>query len=135
MLGVDITWHNEKGVAEMNLTELIVTMTAPNNYSTVSPAPAKTYRPFSSYPAVARDISLWVKEDTSSEEVIGVLNTEAGPLWVRTTLFDEFTKDGKTSYALRLVFQSREKTLTDEELNSFMDNIYQAVQALGWEVR
>ena len=135
MLGVDITWHNEKGVAEMNLTELIVTMTAPNNYSTVSPAPAKTYRPFSSYPAVARDISLWVKEDTSSEEVIGVLNTEAGPLWVRTTLFDEFTKDGKTSYALRLVFQSHEKTLTDEEVNSFMDNIYQAVQALGWEVR
>ncbi|MCA9365303.1 hypothetical protein KC723_00235 [Candidatus Kaiserbacteria bacterium] len=54
---------------------------------------------------------------------------------VRTTLFDEFSKDGRKSYAFRLVFQSPEKTLTDEEVNNIMEKINAAVAALKWEVR
>jgi phenylalanyl-tRNA synthetase beta chain len=64
-----------------------------------------------------------------------VLNAAAGELRVRTTLFDEFTKDGRVSYAFRLVFQSYEKTLTDAEVNTIMDRITAAVSERRWEVR
>ena len=71
----------------------------------------------------------------TADSVEKVLNEEAGELRVRTTLFDEFSKDGRTSYAFRLVFQSNEKTLTDAEVNAVMDRIYSAVRERGWEAR
>jgi phenylalanyl-tRNA synthetase beta chain len=84
---------------------------------------------------MSRDIALWVTEDTQPSEVEHVLNTASGDLRVRTTLIDVFNKEGRTSYAFRLVFQSYEKTLTDEEVNGIMDGIYKAVQEKGWEAR
>ena len=55
-------------------------------------------------------------------------------------MFDEFEKtldDGskKLSQAYRLVFQSQEKTLTDEEINIVMQNVEKEIRALGCEVR
>ena len=50
-------------------------------------------------------------------------------------LFDEFSKDGKKSLALRLVFQSFDRTLQDEEVNSVMGNVYSVLKGKGWEVR
>ena len=50
-------------------------------------------------------------------------------------LFDSFSKEGRTSYAYRLIFQSYEKTLTDEEINSIMEKINTKISSLGWEVR
>jgi phenylalanyl-tRNA synthetase beta subunit len=49
--------------------------------------------------------------------------------------FDSFTKDGRTSYAYRLIFQSYDKTLTDEEVSGIMANIADKIMALGWQVR
>ena len=54
---------------------------------------------------------------------------------IRIDLFDEFKKGDKVSYAFRLVFQSFEKTLTDDEINVEMENVYQAVKSRGWTVR
>ncbi len=54
---------------------------------------------------------------------------------VRIDQFDEFKKGDKTSYAFRLVFQSDEKTLTDDEANDFMNKVYDAVKSNAWEVR
>jgi len=44
------------------------------------------------------------------------------------------TVQGLTFYQVP-VFQSPEKTLTDAEVNTIMENIYAAVSAEGWEVR
>jgi len=51
-------------------------------------------------------------------------------------LFDEFKKDGKISYAFRLVFQSYERTLTDQEVNDIMTKITNKIKENnGWQVR
>jgi len=134
-LNIPLDAHIEKGVAELNLTALLTALPAVTAYQTVPSSPETVYRPFSMYPSVSRDIALWVSEGTTASEIEAVLNEHAGELRVRTTLFDEFTKDGRTSFAFRLVFQSFAKTLTDEEVNGQMTNIYAAVAARGWEVR
>jgi phenylalanyl-tRNA synthetase beta chain len=93
------------------------------------------YQLFSRYPSITRDIALWVPADTQSEEVQNVIAKSAGSLMARIDKFDEFKKGDKTSYAFRLVFQSGEKTLTDEEANGFMETVYEAVKEKGWSVR
>ena len=60
---------------------------------------------------------------------------KAEALLTRYSLFDTFKKEGKVSYAFRMVFQSMEKTLTDDEVNSVMTAIYEALKGKGWEVR
>jgi phenylalanyl-tRNA synthetase beta chain len=76
-----------------------------------------------------------VSEGVSAKAVEKVLNAPTGDLRLRTDLFDEFTKEGKTSYAFRLVFQAADRTLTDEEVAKIMENVYQAARANAWEVR
>ena len=93
------------------------------------------YQSFSRFPSITRDIALWVPSETQSEEVQNVIAKSSGDLMVRIDLFDEFKKGDKTSYAFRLVFQSDEKTLTDDEANAAMNAVYDAVKAKGWEVR
>jgi phenylalanyl-tRNA synthetase beta subunit len=60
---------------------------------------------------------------------------------IKNRLFDVFTKkfeDGssKVSYAYRLIFQSYERTLSDEEINLIMQKITDKLNAKeGWQVR
>ena len=50
--------------------------------------------------------------------------------------FDKFTKEDKTSYAFRLVFQANGRTLTEEEINSVMNPIYDILKSQeGFEIR
>jgi len=51
-------------------------------------------------------------------------------------LIDSFQKDGKVSYAFRIVFQSYERTLTDEEINAIMNRVTEALKKEPtWQVR
>ena len=107
------------------------------------------FRPISTYPFAVRDIAVFVPEQISPEQISGekrnmsgeqnirsVIEKEAGGLLVRNTLFDTFKKEGKVSYAFRLVFQSDSKTLTDAEINDIMSRITVALNAKpGWQVR
>ncbi|MCA9363098.1 phenylalanine--tRNA ligase subunit beta [Candidatus Kaiserbacteria bacterium] len=134
-LGIKIDWNIEKGVAEMNLSDLLENLPAPTAYDQFEKGADVTFKPISQYPAMSRDIALWVGEGETPDAVLAVLLGEASTLCVRHTLFDTFSKDGRTSYAFRLVFQSTEKTLTDVEVNAIMDTIYQKAGAHNWEVR
>lgn len=93
------------------------------------------YKPFSVYPFMVRDIAVFVSETVSSEEVLGIITDNATTLLVRHTLFDTFQKDGKISYAFRLIFQSYDRTLTDEEINEIMAKISSKMVEKGFEVR
>jgi len=74
------------------------------------------FKMWSLFPFIARDIAVWVPENIESEEVEKIIKENAGDVVVRgPELFDEFKKEGQISYAFRLVFQSFERTLTDEE--------------------
>jgi len=100
------------------------------------PTPAINYRPFSVYPRITRDLALWVGEGIEAEAVAKIIIAQAGPLLADLPiLFDEFAKAGKKSLAFRLVFQSSEKTLTDEEVSQALAPILTALTAQGWELR
>jgi phenylalanyl-tRNA synthetase beta chain len=135
LLSTSLAWEKEKGVAELNFTNVLEQLPVPTEYDAVIIETPPQYATVSPFPAVSRDIALWVTQGVQASEVEAVLNDAAGELRLRTDLFDEFTKDEKTSYAFRLVFQSTEKTLTDTEVNEIMDVVYAAVKRREWEVR
>jgi phenylalanyl-tRNA synthetase beta chain len=124
-----------EGIAEFSLDVLLPKLPAVTAYDSVAELPKITYRPFSLYPAVSRDIAMWVPEAVTAEVVEEILKADAGPLCVRLTHVDTFSKEGRTSLAFRLVFQSFDKTLTDEEVQGYMDTLYKTVENQGWEAR
>ena len=100
------------------------------------------FKMWSLFPFIVRDIAVWVPENTKSGEVENVIKENMGEVVKRgPELFDEFKKparpgeDGKISYAFKLVFQSFEKTLTDEEANETMGKITEKIKEKGWKVR
>jgi phenylalanyl-tRNA synthetase beta subunit len=94
------------------------------------------FKPWSIYPFIARDIAVWIPEGVAPEKLVDIYKDFGTELLVKEPkLFDSFTKNGKTSYAYRLVFQSGDRTLTDEEINPIMENITAKISSLGWEVR
>jgi phenylalanyl-tRNA synthetase beta subunit len=77
-----------------------------------------------------------VPKDKTSDDILNIIKKESTELLVNTKLFDEFKKDDKVSYAFNLVFQSQEKTLSDDEINKIMDKITKALNSNpNWEVR
>ncbi len=95
------------------------------------------YKKASIYPSMSRDIAFFVEGGESKESVDAYVRSEAtkNPLIETVTCFDIFSKDGKTSYGYRFVFQSYEKTLTEEEVSSVMSSLAESVQGKGWIVR
>ena len=94
------------------------------------------FKMWSLYPFIARDIAVWAGiEDMDALKKI--LKDNAGELLIREPyMFDSFSKEGKTSYAFRLVFQSYDRTLTDVEINEIMTKITNKIkEKSGWQVR
>lgn len=95
-----------------------------------------SFRPYSSYPFALRDVAVWTPSETSMNEVEMCIVKEAGEHLARIDLFDRFEKEGRVSYAFRLVFESMERTLADTDLEPAMEHITTALNSReGWEVR
>jgi phenylalanyl-tRNA synthetase beta chain len=97
------------------------------------------YRPISRFMPVERDIAVVVGEKTPAADVIRVVKETARDL-ERVTLFDVYDKPpvpaGKKSLALRLVYQPRERTLTEDELSADRNRIVEALAAkIGGDIR
>tara|TARA_Y100000310_G_scaffold63585_1_gene59048 strand:- start:37866 stop:39761 length:1896 start_codon:yes stop_codon:yes gene_type:complete len=139
-LGVSCSANIENGIAELNFDKLIESLPNPESYDTsydsVKNLRDISYKQISLYPFVLRDISVWVPESVSSDTVLDTIKNNSGDLLSTSTLFDEYKKDGKTSYAFRLVFQSQEKTLSDDEVTSIVERVTSKLNSTeGWEVR
>jgi len=93
------------------------------------------FKAFSLYPFVLRDIALWVPSATETGVIEDTIRKNAGELLARLDQFDTFEKEERVSYAFRLVFESMERTLTDDEVNGIMDRISKALTTQGFEVR
>lgn len=115
---------------------LVAKLPEPTSYVPyIQPAQIKYSAP-SPYPFVLRDIALFVPETIESDEVQSTITREAGELLVRLDLFDVFKKEGKVSYAFRLVFRSADKTLSDDLVNKVMEKVTAALgKEDGWVVR
>lgn len=94
------------------------------------------FQPYSIYPFALRDIAVWTPDGTEESEVALLIQKEAGDLLLRMDLFDQFDKDGKTSYAFRLVFEAPDRTLSDADLDPLMERVTTTLNAHeGWKVR
>ncbi len=134
--------NNVEGIMELDMGALVATLPEPQSYSDLKFGKASTvaYKKFSQYPFIVRDIAVLVPEAVLADEVWGYIQkgiSDAGalPILARHSLFDTFKKDTKTSYAFRMVFQSMDKTLTDDDVNKIMEKANEEVKGKGWEVR
>jgi phenylalanyl-tRNA synthetase beta chain len=92
---------------DISKNELVTTKT--------NPRPFKVWSP---YPYIVRDIAIWIEDKENRAALEKIVEEFAEKYCVRSPeLFDTFEKEGKVSVAYRFVFQSDEKTLTDEEVN------------------
>lgn len=84
------------------------------------------------YPAVERDIALLLSADVPAAKVVEVIQNTEKELLQSQNIFDIYAGEqvpkGCKSMALKLVFQSSERTLTDAEINECMDKIIQDLQ-------
>lgn len=106
-------WSWEGSVEEVQKkTPKIEKLTGPRRF---------TVKPLSKFPASVRDLSIVVPESVENEAVLTVIQ-EASPIVFWVELFDEFLSDkfgkGMKSLAFHITYQSSERTLTDEEVNS-----------------
>ncbi len=121
-------------MAEVNLSKLNLEKLG-EDYAPISVSQG-AYRPFSPYPFALRDIAVWTPDGTEESEVTMAIIKEAGEFLARIDLFDRFEKEGRVSYAFRLVFESMDRTLADTDLDPAMARITDALNAKeGWEVR
>jgi phenylalanyl-tRNA synthetase beta chain len=127
--------ESSKGLCEIDLKTVIEDLPIPTKYEVVEMGREVTYKTFSFYPAIVRDIALWADSTINKEEIQKIIESSAGSLCQRITLFDEFAKEGRVSYAFRLVFQSYDKTLTDVEVEPYMEMVYKSVKEAGFESR
>src|SRR3989344_5102463 len=96
------------------------------------------YRPISKFPAVERDIAIIVPASVKVDDVQQVIETAGGELLLDRDLFDIYEENleaERKSLAFHLIFQSPERTLTDNEINGIIDRLMKAIEAEGWEVR
>lgn len=141
------TFSTKPYVVEINFDKLIESL--PEPASTGEP---KDYEPLVQnkkdfhyktvyhFPFIVRDIACWTPQEVTAEDVLSIINKNDNPLIVRKNIFDTFTKtfsDGttKNSYAFRLVIQSNERTLTDDEANEVANKTYSDLKEKGWEIR
>jgi len=151
---INIAFGDKKNVTEMALNRFIELHFGNifNKYEELSALVTKNisryevemkeqaFKPWSIYPFITRDIAVWVPEEEGAEKLVDIYKSFGTELLVREPrLFDSFTKEingvKKTSFAYRLVFQSYDRTLTDEEVNQIMLKITEKIVSLGWQVR
>jgi len=92
------------------------------------------YQPISDYPAVERDISIIVNYHTHVGEVIEIIQNNGGSFLKDIQFYDKYSdeqmeENNKKSLTFNLIFQSRERTLKDSEVDQKMDNIFNQLQS------
>lgn len=100
----------------------------------------KSYQPVAKFPVVREDISILLPSKTPIAEVVAAVLGSGARDIVSAEPFDIFADAklglGKKSVSLSLSFQSREKTLTDEEVKEEKVKIEKALkEKLGAKIR
>lgn len=117
------------GVFELDLETL---------FAGVQPVPL--YRDVISYPPVRQDLAVAVAEDVAAGDLVAAAREAAGEELREVDVFDvyrgEQVGEGRKSVALSVVFQSAERTLSDEEAGELRERIVAALaERFGAELR
>jgi phenylalanyl-tRNA synthetase beta chain len=85
------------------------------------------FRPYSTYPAVERDLAFFASTKVSVADLEKVMNKSGGELLNKIELFDEYRGEnvpqGQRSLAFSLVYRASDRTLTDEEVEPVHNKI------------
>lgn len=116
-------------LAEVNVTKIV-------KYSRQN----KKYVEVPKFPAVERDIAVIVDEKVEVGQIEKIVTKKSKKLLESATLFDIYRDEkigtNKKSVAYSLIFRDKKKTLSDEEINTAMENIISELEkVLGAELR
>ncbi len=107
--------------AELDLNRLLTASLGPAQYTEI---PA--------HPPALRDLAVVVDDATAAGALCESARRAGGATLQRVDIFDVYrgkgVPDGKKSIALSLVFQSRERTLTDDEISKAVAKIVKALE-------
>ncbi len=100
----------------------------------------KKYVEVPKFPAVERDIAVVVEESIEVGQIEKIITKKAKKLLESMQLFDiyrdEKLGENKKSVAYSLIFRDKNKTLSDEEINTIMEDVVCELQKeLGAELR
>ncbi|XP_026661237.1 phenylalanine--tRNA ligase, chloroplastic/mitochondrial isoform X2 [Phoenix dactylifera] len=88
------------------------------------------FKPFSKYPPCYKDMSFWISDSFTENNLCEVVRGIAGDLVEEVQLIDNFTnKKGMTSHCYRIAYRSMERSLTDEEINQLQWRVREAAQS------
>jgi phenylalanyl-tRNA synthetase beta chain len=91
------------------------------------------FRPYSTYPAVKRDLAFFVAIDVSVAELERAMKKAGGELLESVELFDEYRGEnvpqGERSLAFSLAYRTSDRTLTDTEIEPVHNQIREALIA------
>jgi phenylalanyl-tRNA synthetase beta chain len=115
-------------VAEINLDRLFAL-----------PLRTPRYRPLSRFPAIDRDFSFLFGDSVSYEQIqsaVQALNIAEMQSFTPVEMFrGGAVPQGKYSMLLRAQFQSTERTLRDDEVAQWSEQIIKALEAIGGTLR
>ncbi|QSR85652.1 phenylalanine--tRNA ligase subunit beta [Methylacidimicrobium sp. B4] len=100
------------------------------------------FRPLPIYPPVRRDIAVVVDEAVTHSEIRRLIEATRPPCLEGLRLFDLFRDPsgarlpaGTKSLAYALTFRASDRTLTDKEVNGWMETVKNALRSRGWSLR
>ncbi len=116
-------------LAEINVSKLV-------KYSRAN----KKYMEVPKFPAVERDIAVIVEEKVEVAQIEKIITKKAKNILESIQLFDIYRNEklgeNKKSVAYSLIFRDKNKTLSDEEINTTMNTIISELEkTLGAELR
>jgi phenylalanyl-tRNA synthetase beta chain len=89
------------------------------------------FRPYSTYPALERDLAFFAPVKVSVAELIKEMKKTGGELLDEVELFDEYrgenVPEGQRSLAFSLAYRTGDRTLTDEEIEPIHNKIREAL--------
>lgn len=139
LFGVDISVEYNQNTLSFSISALIDSVEIPHEYGSLFDNETYTstdiFHTVSVYPYITRDISFWAPQGSTELTLRELINNLDTQFLKKIFLFDTFEKEGKTSYAFSLIFQSDERTLTDVDVDTDMNSIIQELEKEGSEMR
>ena len=97
------------------------------------------YSGITKFPGSSRDISLVCDKSVFVGQIEKVIRKNAGKILESLELFDVYEGDqieeGKKSVAFSLMFRAKDRTLSDDEVNSAVAKVLGALKEMGIEIR
>ena len=99
----------------------------------------RKYQGIAKYPAVSRDISMVMPKEILAGQIEDIIESKGGAYLASYQLFDIYEgaqiKDGFKSVAYSITFRAKEKTLEEADITLAMNEILEALEEMGVELR